>query len=105
MFKEKWYIDNGCPRQITEKANLFSLLKLKKGGKVTFGDKCQRRLSHALMKLIGDLSKGDHAIILPKVNFQKDKVCRACQISILKELNQQRAMENDQVISLLIEQS
>ena len=85
MCKEKWYIDGGCPRHITGKANLFSHLKLKEGGKVTFGDKCQGRLSHARMKLIGDLSKGDHAIILPKVNFQKDKVYGACQMSILEE--------------------
>ena len=54
-----------------------------------------RRLSHASMELIGDLSKGDHVIILPKVNFQKDKVCGACQMSILEELNKQGAMEND----------
>ena len=58
------------------------------------------RLGHASMELIGDLSKGDHVIILPKLNFQKDKVCGACQMGILEELNQQQgAMENDQSIS------
>ena len=55
------------------------------------------------MKLIRDLSKCDHVIILPKVKFQKGKVCGACQMSILKELNQQQgAMKNDQAISLQI---
>ena len=55
-----------------------------------------RRLSHASMNLIGDLIKGDHVIGPPKVKFQKEKVCGACQMSILKELNQQQgAMEND----------
>ena len=57
-----------------------------------------RKFGHASMKLIGDLSKGDNVIML-----LKDKVCGACQMSILEELNQQGAMENDQAISLLIE--
>ena len=39
-----------------------------------------RRFGHASMDLIGDLSKGDHVIGLPKVKFQKDKICGACQM-------------------------
>ena len=39
-----------------------------------------RRLGHASMDLIGDSSKGDHVIGLPKVKFQKDKICGACQM-------------------------
>ena len=80
---------------MTGKANLFSHLELKKGGKIVFGDNAKgkivgigqvgwhldvawhRRLSHASIELIEDLSKGDHVIILPKVKFQKDKVCEA----------------------------
>ena len=32
-----------------------------------------RRFGHARMELNGDLRKGDHVIILPKVKFQKGK--------------------------------
>ena len=39
-----------------------------------------RRLGHTSMELIGDLNKGDHVIGLPKVRFQKDKICGACQM-------------------------
>ena len=39
-----------------------------------------RKLSHASMELIGDLNKGDHVIGLPKMRFQKDKICGACQM-------------------------
>ena len=37
-----------------------------------------KRLAHASMELIRDLSKGDDVIGLPKVKFQKEKVCGAC---------------------------
>ena len=39
-----------------------------------------RKLGHTSMELIGDLSKGDHVIGLPKVKFQNDKICGACQM-------------------------
>ena len=45
-------------------------------------DSCiwHRRLGHTSIELIGDLNKGDHAIGLPKVKFQKDKIYGACQM-------------------------
>ena len=39
-----------------------------------------RRLGHANMDLISQLNKDELVRGLPKVNFQKDKVCEACQM-------------------------
>ena len=38
------------------------------------------RLGHAHMDLISQLNKDEVVRGLPKINFQKDKVCEACQI-------------------------
>ena len=39
-----------------------------------------RRLGHANMDLISQLNKDELVRGLPKIIFQKDKVCEACQI-------------------------
>ena len=39
-----------------------------------------RRLGHANMELIFQLNKDELDRSLPKINFQKDKVCEACQM-------------------------
>ena len=39
-----------------------------------------RRLGHANLDLISQLNKDKLVRSLPKINFQKDKVCEACQI-------------------------
>ena len=39
----------------------------------------QRRLGHASMKTLSKLVKNDLVIGLPKLNFDKDKICDACQ--------------------------
>ena len=39
-----------------------------------------RRLGHANMDLISQLSKDELVRGLPKINFQKDKVCEVCQV-------------------------
>ena len=39
-----------------------------------------RRLGHANMDLISQLNKDELVRGLPKINFQEDKVCEACQI-------------------------
>nr|CAN62871.1 hypothetical protein VITISV_015208 [Vitis vinifera] len=39
-----------------------------------------RRLGHANMDLISQLNKDELVRGLPKINFQKDKVCEACQV-------------------------
>ena len=44
MCKEKWYIDGGCSRHMTEKANLFTHLEIKKWGKVVFGDNAKGKI-------------------------------------------------------------
>ena len=38
-----------------------------------------RRLGHVSMKTLSKLVKNDLVIELPKLNFDKDKVCDACQ--------------------------
>ena len=38
-----------------------------------------RRLGHASMKILSKLIKNDLVIGLPKLNFDKDKICDACQ--------------------------
>ena len=38
-----------------------------------------RRLGHASMKTLSKLVKNDLVIGLPKLNFNKDKICDACQ--------------------------
>ena len=38
-----------------------------------------RRLGHASMDLISKLSKNDLVKGLPKISFQKDRICEACQ--------------------------
>ena len=38
-----------------------------------------RRLGHANMDLISQLNKDELVKGLPKINFQKDKVCETCQ--------------------------
>ena len=40
----------------------------------------QRRLGHANMDLISQLNKDELVRGFPKINFQKDKVCEACQV-------------------------
>ena len=42
--KDKWYLDSGCSRHMTGKANLFTHLEMKKGGKVTFGDNAKGKI-------------------------------------------------------------
>ena len=39
-----------------------------------------RRLGHANMDLISQLNKDELVRGLPKINFQKDKICEACQM-------------------------
>ena len=39
-----------------------------------------RRLGHANMDLISQLNKDELVKGLPKIYFQKDKVCEACQV-------------------------
>ena len=39
-----------------------------------------KRLGHANMNLISQLNKDELVRGLPKINFQKDKVCEACQV-------------------------
>ena len=39
-----------------------------------------RRLGHANMDLISQLNKDELVRGLPKINFQNDKVCEACQV-------------------------
>ena len=39
-----------------------------------------RRLGHANMKLIKNLSAKDHVRGIPKLNYQKDHICDACEI-------------------------
>ena len=39
-----------------------------------------KRLVHANMDLISQLNKDELVRGLPKINFQKDKVCEACQV-------------------------
>ena len=39
-----------------------------------------RRLGHANMKLIKNLSSKDHVRGIPKLNYQKDHICDACEI-------------------------
>ena len=39
-----------------------------------------RRLGHANMKLIKNISTNDHVRGIPKLNFQKDHICEACEI-------------------------
>ena len=58
MCKKKWYLDIGYSRHVTEKANLFSHLKMKKGGKVTFGDNAKGKIVG-----IGRVSKKDSTYI------------------------------------------
>ena len=58
MCKEKWYIDSGCSRHMIGKANLFIHLKMKKGGKVTFGDNAKGKIVG-----IGWFSKKDSTYI------------------------------------------
>nr|CAN81294.1 hypothetical protein VITISV_003263 [Vitis vinifera] len=56
------------------KHNLLSISQLcDKGFK-------HRRLGHANMDLISQLNKDELVRGLPKINFQKDKVCEACQM-------------------------
>ena len=38
-----------------------------------------RRLRHASMDLISNISKNDLVKGLPKIDFQKDRICEACQ--------------------------
>ena len=38
-----------------------------------------RRLGHASMKTFSKLAKNDLVIGLPKLSFDKDKICDACQ--------------------------
>ncbi|KAH9651322.1 Integrase catalytic domain-containing protein [Citrus sinensis] len=48
----------------------------------TLHDDCwlwHRRLGHASMDLISKISKNDLVKGLPKIGFQKDKICEACQ--------------------------
>ena len=39
-----------------------------------------RRLEHTNMDLISQLNKNELVRGLPKINFQKDKVCEACRV-------------------------
>ena len=39
-----------------------------------------RRLGHTNMDLISQLNKDELVRWLPKINFQKDKVCKTCQM-------------------------
>ena len=39
-----------------------------------------RRLGHANMDLISQLNKNELVRSLPKINFQKNKVCEVCQV-------------------------
>ena len=47
------------------------------------------RLGHANMNLISQLNKDELFRGLPKINFQKEKICEACQVGkqIKKLLN------------------
>ena len=56
--KEKWYLDSGCFRHITGKANHFTHLEMKKGGKVTFGDNSKGKIVG-----IGRVDKKDFTFI------------------------------------------
>ena len=38
-----------------------------------------RRLGHASMKTLSKLVKNDLVVGLPKLSFDKDKICDACQ--------------------------
>ena len=50
-----------------------------------YDDGCMwhRRLSHASMNLISKISKNDLVKGLPKISFQKNKICKACQFGKL----------------------
>lgn len=42
--------------------------------------RCHRRLDHANMELVNQLSNQELIVGLPKIKFEKDKICNACQI-------------------------
>ncbi|XP_057999412.1 uncharacterized protein LOC131178464 [Hevea brasiliensis] len=84
--ESKWYLDSGCSRHMTRNANLFLSLEKRDGDVkcfVSISDNSQtwhRKLAHASVDLFANLNKDKLVDGLPKIKFQKDKVCDACQM-------------------------
>ena len=58
-----------------------------------------RRLEHANMDLISQLNKDELVRGLPKTNFQKDKVCEACQVG--KQIKNKNFISTSRPLELL----
>ncbi|KAK2972460.1 hypothetical protein RJ640_003886 [Escallonia rubra] len=107
---KKWILDSGCSRHMTGNIFLFISIDLKEGGNVTFGDNYQgkikanqdvkclsaisetswlwhRRLGHMHMEHLKDISSKELVRGLPKIKFEKDKVCDACQMGKQKKVS------------------
>ena len=57
------------------------------------------RLRHANMDLISQLNKDELVRGLPKTNFQKDKVCEACQVG--KQIKNKNFISTSRTLELL----
>ncbi|KAH9696622.1 hypothetical protein KPL71_023234 [Citrus sinensis] len=95
--KNKWYLDSGCSRHMTGNYAWFSsFTKIENGGDVSFGDNSKGKIlgignvgkvSSTLIENVRTckygfdfkISKDDLVKGLPKIGFQKDKICEACQ--------------------------
>ncbi|XLU60516.1 hypothetical protein S245_019725, partial [Arachis hypogaea] len=82
-----WYMDSGCSRHMTGKTTFFIKLDQYDGGLVTFGDDGKRKivavekkLGHASMYQISKLVKKNLVRGIPKIKFDKDLACDACQL-------------------------
>ncbi|KAJ0077105.1 hypothetical protein Patl1_35904 [Pistacia atlantica] len=58
----KWFLDSGCSRHMTEDKSLFTLLKSKNGGNVTFGDNSKGKIIG--IGSIGNKSLPIHDVLL-----------------------------------------
>ena len=58
-----------------------------------------RRLGHANMDLISQLNKDELVRGFPKINFQKDKVCEACQVG--KQIKNKNFISTSRPLELL----
>ncbi|OAY24807.2 hypothetical protein MANES_17G026196v8 [Manihot esculenta] len=85
--ESKWYLDSGCSRHMTKNSSHFISLEKKDGsGQVTFGDNGKGKIigigkvAFLCMDLLKNLSKDELVDGLPKIKYEKDKVCDACQM-------------------------
>ena len=76
--KELWYLDSGCSRHMSGNATLFTKIKKKEHGNVTFGDKSMGKII-GIGKVSKDLSESiDNVYLVDGLKFNLLSISQLC---------------------------